>query len=208
MGRRWRVSGSSNQLPLNFGDEALGPPSGHRLFFAILPEPEIRGSLTAAARRLCERYALSGPVQPAARMHITLMGFQVNEPMLSAATWKIGRIGAAVRRAPFPVVMDGAMSFGGKGNHAQVLRCSQGSEAALTGLHDQLQDLTDDLRMTDPDRNPRYAPHLTVAYDHRTIPETALDALIGWTTDKLVLVHSEQGRGRHTILGSWPLRAN
>lgn len=198
---------SPNQAPLDFGDGTLAPPVQNALFFAILPGLEARARLTQAGRRLCERYGLSGPVLPAARMHVTLFGFGAGERGLDTAIQRIRRIGAAVRRAPFPVILESAMSFGGDGHHAQVLRCSQGSEAALMGLHDHLRDLSDDLRMTDPDRNPRYVPHLTVVYDPWTIPVTALDALIGWTAHELVLIRSEQGRGRHTCIGRWPLRA-
>lgn len=52
----------------------------------------------------------------------------------------------------------------------------------------------------------RFAPHVTLAYratadaDHPIAP-------IGWMADRLRLVASHQGVGRHELLGEWPLAA-
>lgn len=207
MGRGRRIMGISNQLPFDFEEAARARPVRDALFFALRPEPRTALKLVETGRTLRERYWLKGAVQPAARLHVTLIGFRVEANALDAGIELACWIGAAVRRAPFPIVLEGAMSFGGEGHRALVLRCGLGSEAALMGLHDRLRDLTDDLGVSRAGVHERFVPHLTVAYDASPIPETALDAPISWMANQLVLIRSEQGLGRHTTVGRWPLRA-
>lgn len=207
MGRRTGETDGSDHPRLEFGEPTPGRAIREALFFALLPEREAALRLIEAGRALFERYGLAGPLRPAARLHVSLLGFRVDRRSLGAWTGAGRRIGGTIRRAPIAVVFEGAMSFGGAGRRALVMACSQGSEAALTGLHDRLRDATDDLGVTRLGVRERFMPHLTVAYDASPIPETALDAPIRWMASELVLVRSEQGRGRHTCMGRWPLKA-
>lgn len=206
MKRRVRQAGYPNPLPLDERGHAPARRVRDAVFFATLPDRETALRLVAVGRALRRRYALGGPLLPAMRLHVTVLGFDVSCVGLEACVESARRIGATVRRAPFPVILEGAMSFGGGGNRAQVLRCSQGSEAALTGLYDRLRDVTDHLGLSRLGIRERFVPHLTLAYDHRAIPETALEAPIGWLANELVLIRSEQGLGRYTRIDRWPFR--
>ena len=51
-----------------------------------------------------------------------------------------------------------------------------------------------------------FVPHLTLAYREPAIPVTRLDHPITWPARELALVRSQQGRGRYSYIGRWPLR--
>lgn len=207
MRRRGRGGEMPSQLRLDFGEPAPPWPVREALFFAVLPEGETAHDLVEVGRRLCRRFGVRGAVQPAARLHVTLLGFRVEESALGAGIAIARRIGDAVRAPSFAAVFEGAMSFGSQDRPALVLRCGQGGEAGLAGLRDRLRDAIDDLGVTREGVDEGFAPHLTLVYDSGRIPEVALDAPIPLIARELVLIRSEQGLGRHTHLGRWPLRA-
>lgn len=76
--QRNRKGEMPNQLQFNFG-EAKPPRSVHEtLFFAVLPERETAPRLVETGQTLCQRYRVRGAVQPAGRLHVTLLGFRVD----------------------------------------------------------------------------------------------------------------------------------
>lgn len=196
-----------NQLRFDFGEPSPPRPVREALFFAVLPEGEAARGLVEVGRTLCRRFGVRGVVQPAARLHVTLLGFRVDESSLGAGIAVARRIGDAVAAPSFAAAFEGAMSFGSHDRPALVLRCGQGGEAGLTGLRDRLRDASDNLGVTRSGVDEGFAPHLTLVYDSGRIPEVALDTPIPWMAHELVLIRSEQGLGRHTLLGRWPLRA-
>ncbi|WP_332769451.1 2'-5' RNA ligase family protein [Phenylobacterium sp.] len=170
------------------------------LYFAVLPDAEAAVRIAELETGLRRRLGRTWRPCARARLHLSLLGVAAGslarDTVLAAAT----RIGAAVAFPSFEVVFTGAASFGGA---SVVLACSEGSAAALTGLRDRLKDAGDDIGLRLGAR--AFTPHLTVAYDETPIPETMLDPPIRWPAREIVLVSSEQGRGRHTHLGRWPL---
>jgi len=172
------------------------------LYFAVLPDAEATAQIAALEAGLRRRLGRTWRSCARARLHLSLLGVAAGPlsraPVLAAAA----QIGAAVAFPPFEVVLTGAASFGGA---SVVLGCSEGSAAALTGLRDRLKGAGEDIGLRLGAR--AFTPHLTVAYDEVPIPETMLDPPIAWSAREIVLVSSEQGRGRHTHLGRWPLVA-
>lgn len=172
------------------------------LYFAVLPDPQAAAAIADLegdlGRRLARRWRACAP----ARLHLSLLGVASDPIARDTVISTARRIGAAVAFPPFEVVLTGAASFGGA---SVVLGCSEGSAAALTGLRDRLKHAAEDIGLSFGAR--AFVPHLTFAYDQDAIPETMLDPPIAWRAREIVLVSSEQGRGRHTHLGRWPLAA-
>lgn len=56
-----------------------------------------------------------------------------------------------------------------------------------------------------PRMSAHFLPHLTLMYGDRTVPEQMVEK-VGWTVRDFVLIHSHYGRGRHEVIGQWPLR--
>ena len=50
----------------------------------------------------------------------------------------------------------------------------------------------------------RIAPHMTVSWRGRRIPETPIDP-VRWRASELVLIDSHHGEGKHEVLGRWTL---
>ena len=49
-----------------------------------------------------------------------------------------------------------------------------------------------------------YTPHVTLLYDHAEVEAHAV-APIAWTVRSFVLIHSDIGQSRHTVLAQWAL---
>ncbi|MDP3748652.1 MAG: 2'-5' RNA ligase family protein [Phenylobacterium sp.] len=199
-----RDPGGLAQLPLAF--DRPGPPMAATwrdvLYFALLPDAEAIARISRLELGLRRRLGRTWRPCAPARLHLSLLGVAAGPFARATVLAAASRIAAAVAFPPFEVVLTGAASFGGG---SVVLGCSEGSAAALTGLHDRLKDAGEDLGLRLGAR--AFTPHLTVAYDEVPIPETMLDPPIAWSAREIVLVSSEQGRGRHTHLGRWPLVA-
>lgn len=199
---RRRDTGGLVQLPLAF-DRASPPVAAtwrEVLYFALLPDAESIARISRLEVGLRRRLGRTWRPCSSARLHLSLLGVAAEPFARDTVLAAAARIGAAVAFPPFEVVFTGAASFGGA---SVVLACSEGSAAALAGLRDRLKDAGEDIGLRLGAR--AFTPHLTVAYDEVPIPETMLDPPIAWSAREIVLVSSEQGRGRHTHLGRWPL---
>ena len=110
-------------------------------------------------------------------------------------------IGSSVSWPDFDVVFTKAATFGGG---ALVFQCAEGAGWALIGLRDALHAAGEGLGVGGG-RSRAFAPHLTFARSRERMDEVLLDEPVRWPARELVLVHSEQGRGRRTHLARWPL---
>jgi 2'-5' RNA ligase len=173
------------------------------LYFAVLPDPETASRLHRLALTLCARHGLSARPRPAPLLHVSLIG--VGEGADPGRIARLRHIGERVSRPDFDIVMGIALSFGKGVRKPLVLRCSSGSAAALAGLKDAIEDTAAGLGVGFRGRS-GFEPHLTLAYDPVAIPETEFDEPIRWRARELVLMLSQQGRGRHIHLDRWPLR--
>lgn len=180
-----------------------GPSSRDVAFFAIMPPLEVAARLRWLGGDLSRRHGLAGPRHLAERLHISLWGTWLHPRWRGALAASMLAVGAQAAWPAFEVALTRMQSFGRQGKRPLVLRCGDGTSAALEGLHDRLFDMAsaNGLQL-----NRRiYAPHLTLGYGDAAAPDVLLDEPIVWMARELVLIHSERGRGRYTALGRWPL---
>lgn len=169
------------------------------LYLAVLPDARAAMRMAVVGEAVRRRHGLRARACAPARMHISLLGLPYDPEAPEASIRRARDIGAAVARPDFEVAFTTARNFGGG---AMVFCCSPGAQAALTGLRDQLKGASEALggRHHTP-----FAPHLTFAYAQAPMPDTILDGPIRWPAREVVLIHSEQGRGRHNHLARWRL---
>lgn len=177
-----------------------GRPATDRLFWAVLPPPEMAARIAELAGRLRTGHGLTGkPLRPE-HFHVTL--FHVGDaaaPPPADFIETLTQRAAGVVMPSFRVAFDRALSFS---NGAFVL----GGDDSVIGLEILQQRLSDalDSRLL-PAR--RFTPHLTVLRDSRLVPEHPI-APIEWTVREMVLVHSLLGRTTHHVVARLPLAAS
>lgn len=174
------------------------PPREARqvVFFAIMPDPADGARLTALGKQISP-----ARLHPAERFHLSLMGIRLEAGSQDAQIRAAQEIGAAVAAAPFEVVLPTACSF----RDSLVLCCGDHAAAAMTQLQALLSAAAE--RKLGLPAKRSYAPHLTLAYRAPRIPPTPLNSPISWLAREFVLIRSDQGQGRYTRLGRWPLRS-
>jgi len=165
----------------------------HRAFFALLPEETIADR----ARRL----AIAEGLTPAARPHVSLVGFGEGPP---SQRWiaKAAAAAGRVRRPPFLIELNTLSTFGKPTSkpHPVVLR----GEDGVIGVSLLCEALLSELASEGLGGRSPYAPHLTIAWSDRFVAERHVRPM-RWTAREFVLIHSLQGAGRHELLGRWPL---
>lgn len=174
------------------------------LYFAVLPALQAAETMVELGRDLRRRGGVSADPMAAARMHVSVANMGDGWGLSPRAVAEARAVGDAVSWPDFDLLFTRAATFGGR---ALVLRCSDGPAAALHGLRDHICDLVESLGLGRAQRS-AFEPHLTFAWARATMPEVELDDVVRWPARELVLVHSEQGKGRHHHLGRWPLRSD
>lgn len=173
----------------------------HRLFFALLPDEQIRQRFAAAAAALKQRFAPEGNWTRPARFHVTLRFLgeapELRDPWLQAAL----EVGSGVRQPAFDLVFDHAASFPGP-RPPWVLRCREpahairklGQALAVPGVSAGAGTAQD------------FVPHLTVLrHADRALPDSPIEP-IAWRVEEYVLLHSLPGAApAYEELGRWPL---
>ena len=166
-----------------------------RLFLALWPSERVRASLAQVGASLAGLAA--GKPVPAEKIHLTLAFLG------EVAVARRDEVREAVRQAraaPFELVLDGVGSF----RKARV--CWAGSSELPAALVRLQADLEHGLRARGfaLDERP-FAAHVTLARKIALdIPRVPLPP-IGWRADEFVLVRSETGTGRYSVLEAWPL---
>jgi len=179
---------------------AIVPGRVHSVFYALVPSGADAIRLHAHARRVEEGLGFAGKATDAHRLHVTLhaLGAHAVEPPESEVD-RWCRAAAAVRQAPFDIVFDRVCTFGGKDN-AWVFTSSD--DAALLALHEALG-----IALANTGERvvrQRIAPHMTMSWRGRRIPEAAIEP-VRWRAADLVLIDSHHGEGEHQVLGRWAL---
>jgi len=171
-----------------------------RVFFAVWPDPEVRGALERLAKDCAARTGGRAPAP--ANLHVTL-AFIGNVDACRVVT--VREIGSTVSAAtaPFSLVLDRIGAF-----HKQEiawLGCSRVNEATQ-GLADGL---SSQLSSAGFEREARpFRPHVTLARRARTRAlDGALAKPIVWNISRLTLNASTHAQGalRYVAIDSWPL---
>ena len=181
-------------------DSAPAPRSTdcHRLFFAILPDPDTAARIEQLARQLRIEHALTRKLLRTGHFHVTLYfigtysGFpsQVAERALAAA--------ATVGAPAFDVVFDRAGSFRRKGGDRPFVLLGDES-AGQKELHEALGAALEAVGFA-CHRTSRYTPHVTLLYDKHAVDERGIEP-VRWAVREFVLMDSLVGQGRHVALG-------
>lgn len=174
------------------------PPSASRevLFFAVMPDAVDGARLTALGKQITP-----ARLHPAARFHLSLLGVRLDAGSRDKVIADAQEVGGAVAAAPFEIVLPRVCSYG----NSLVLCCAGDTAVSMLQLQQALLRATGERRMGLRAQG-GYSPHLTLAYRAPRVDPTPLMDPIRWLAREFVLVLSEQGRGRHTWLGRWPLK--
>lgn len=164
-----------------------------RLFFALRPDPAAAVRIHALALRLGDVYGLTGKPLALERLHVTLCFLGDHDGLPPPLLAMAGAMAEGLHAAPFELAFDRVMSFERKGDAPLVL-CRDDACAPLDALRRQLG----------ADAAQGFKPHVTLRYDPKWISLQEV-APISWKVTEVLLIHSLIGRGRHEVLGRYPL---
>jgi 2'-5' RNA ligase len=165
-----------------------------RYFFALRPD----GATSAMIGRVRDAAGPFGSRVVDDRLHLTLgILAQLAEPDERAIAWARAVLAGCPLQAC--AVTLGRLVAG----DGIAMLMPAGSQAALRLLQARL--FTRLSRHGVAIRPPeRFRPHMTLGYKTRLRERRAI-APIGWLADRVVLIESWVGRGRHYAVASWPL---
>jgi 2'-5' RNA ligase len=173
----------------------------NRLLFVVYPDEAACDAIAKIDAELRAEHGLSGRSR-AGRLHVTLhfLGDYGIDDWEDVAV-KAQRAGRAVAALPFSARFDNAVSLTRKRalpvilrgpDNAPLVAFQRAVAAAMikAGLGERI--------------NLNFYPMITLLFDDRTIPETAV-APVEWTVREFFLVRSVLGEARHTVVARWPL---
>jgi 2'-5' RNA ligase len=175
-------------------ESASGAVASRRLFFALLPDGELRARLAAELRPVLA--GLPGRAVSAERLHITLLFLGTLESRQQAC---VEAAAARVHAAPFTLVLDRIDYW----RHAGVLWLGPRPSAALDALHLAIAAAIAGCAI--PLETRPYRPHLTLMRGLRRPPAPLplAPAAVRWEARDWALMESTPAGYR--MLGSWPL---
>jgi len=171
------------------------PTLFHRLFFAVQPD-----MVTARqTHAFVEPFAEGAAMLPPERLHMTLAITPDYPDFPRHAADTLRTIGDTILGEPFDVQLDRLVAS----RTSVALRPARrvGELSALAALLDRAMTSAGLCR---PEY--RFSPHQTAFYRQGEPWHRAVTGFV-WHVREFVLIHSEYGRGRHHVLGRWPLIA-
>jgi RNA 2',3'-cyclic 3'-phosphodiesterase len=168
-----------------------------RLFFALLPDSQVRHTITTAAHAL-ELGAASALVPPE-NYHVTL-AFVGEVPASQIPA--LLNIGAAQRSAKFAIRFDAYEYWP---TPKVVVVAARECPQSLEGLWQRLQ--TDLARHDLAPEHQHLRPHVTLARKVSQAPVLQAMSAIGWSAQAFSLMHSNTAGARpiYTVVDTWPL---
>jgi len=169
-----------------------------QLFLAVLPDADTSAEIFRIATALKRAHRLRGRLTARDRLHVTLLSLSgLPEAALKDACEAVAEVGAQ----QFGVSFDRTMSFRGQPGSRPFVLTGDAGLASLKAFRRSLLAgmMRRGLRLL-ARRN--YTPHVTLLFDDDAVDEYPVGP-IGWTVDKIVLIHSRHG---HTHLVQWPLQ--
>lgn len=175
----------------------------HRLFFALMPDDATRERLATVAGALrASRPGLRARWIHPDRYHAPLHFLGDHAALRPGLVEDAIAAADKLRAASFNWTLDGVTSFRGREPPCvlhgvetcaplQALWSALGKTLALAGQGARLER--------------SFTPHVTLAYSHGTMLESAEVDAVEWPVTDFVLVHSVVGQGGYQTLGRWPL---
>jgi 2'-5' RNA ligase len=188
-----------------YRDPPVRPMKPERLFFAVLPDPTTSGQMKAFGEHFANDNRLSGTPLKSERLHISLHHVGDYRRLKSKFLYPAQRAGMAISQRRFKVAFRFIESFppppvaSRAGRRPLVLR-AEGT--ALFDLHARLGAAMREWGLKAADW---FVPHTTLLYGPNAVPLQAIEP-IRFVAREFVLIHSELGLTRYTVLGRWPLQ--
>ena len=197
-----QIQPGAGQLDLLGGAHAVTAEL-HRLFFALLPDPDTRAALgqAADALRAGQPQLRARWVQPD-RYHATLhfMGDHaaLRPDIVAAASAAADRVHASA----FEWTLDSAASFRGREPPCVLL-----ASEVPAPLRQLWQALGQALALAGQGRHGQhaFAPHVTLGYARAALGQSLAVAPVAWPVREFALIHHVVGHGPYRVLGRWPL---
>lgn len=177
----------------------------HRLFFAVRPPPDVASAIEGVAGKAKAAGLAHGHWLRAAKYHITVQFLGTFERWPDDMITRATAGAAALRFAPFEIVLDRIASFRGRRQAPCVLRCAADSEAVLQAFWRELNGALANAGL-DVTAEQKFVPHLTLAYADRIVPEEIPIEPLVWVAGEFLLIASHVGTSIREPLGSWQLR--
>jgi 2'-5' RNA ligase len=184
----------------------IGVPSQgdrHRLFFALMPDANVRVQIGRAVEHLRAQHHPAGRWIAPERYHLTLHFLGDESELRPELVDRAMSAGKKVRAPEINLRIDGATSF--PGNKPPWVMCCLKDTASLHGLwRDLAAALASEQVRSDCARE--FIPHVTVLRDaDKALAPYPIDP-IAWKARDFALIHSQLGAvQRYTELARWPL---
>ena len=177
----------------------------HRLFFAVRPPPQVAHAVEAVAAKARAAGLAHGHWLRAPKYHLTVRFLGSFAGWPGALIERALAGAAALRLAPFEIVLDRISSFAGRRQAPCILRCDAGSEIAMRAFSEELGAALAAAGIQGIDEHP-FVPHLTLAYAERAVPEDIPVEALRWQVHEFMLIASHVGTSVHEALASWRLQ--
>jgi 2'-5' RNA ligase len=180
-----------------------GSRRGDALFFALVPDAAAAWSLAEIGRDLRLKHGLTGRLVARGHLHLPLIGFDIPADVSPGLVRLATQTAAAIRMAPFEVVLDRARSLAGL-RRPLVLYGNEGV-LGVRALQFAIEIAMQELGIGAAGR--RLMPHVTVLDGWRGSVEEAVEP-VRWTATEFMLRCHLRGRRESVVLGRWPLSAD
>lgn len=175
----------------------------HSIFFGIYPPEEQAFQAHRLSLDMARRENLSGPMMPARRLHLTLLGLGGYPSFPRDQVEFAIELASQLRRPAFRIAFNQVVSWNGR-MRPLVLSGDEG----LIGAQLLSEGLRDVFGLAGVSLGgPGWInPHMTLLRDRLDLERRYVPPLT-WTVDEFVLIDSLHGLGRHEVLGRWRLFA-
>ena len=179
-------------------------PERHNVFFAVRPNDPAASGIAGISQELATSRGMIAHILPPERLHVTLSAVGEFAGALPSKVIEAAELGAdSVLMAPFTVVFDRVVTFGGgRGRRPLVLVGGDGATGLLR-LHDALS-LALMKAGVKAVGGGAFTPHMTLMYTDATCDIPI--APISWTVDAFALIDSLIGQTTHRVMRQWSLR--
>jgi 2'-5' RNA ligase len=174
--------------------------SDHVLFFAAVPPPDINAQMARAWHA-----SGTGEAFRHDTLHLSIHAVAEADVLDPILIRRAQQAAGSLRTAPFILEFDRVATFNGEpGKYPLVAATEKKSHKQLTDIAAELHSACRAMGLT-ASRSKRPTPHVTLAYGPGFPDVRLLDKPIQWLIEEVVLIDSHQGKGRHVLLGRWPL---
>jgi RNA 2',3'-cyclic 3'-phosphodiesterase len=178
----------------------------HGLFFAVmvpLPEAEKISRLFDGLRT---RYIIRKPQIPCDRLHVSLFHILAADSLPERVVQTSLFTGSAIRFVEFDLALNRLLTFRNTQEEKPlVLAADVASSRTTNSLTSQLRQTFSILSGLPIGRTAPIKPHVTLVWDHLSVPEQPNPPPITLPVREVALIHSHIGKSRYDILGSWRL---